>query len=75
MIPFIYDGEDLPFEVDDYIFVPGIRDAIKNKEKFIKAYIYRDEIHEIYLHIPELTDDERDIIIAGCLINYYRDKK
>jgi len=76
MIPFIYDGEDLPFENDDYIFVPGIRDAIKNNEKSIKGYIYRDVLkHIVDLQIPELTDDERDIILAGCLINYYREQK
>jgi len=81
MIPFIYDGDDLPFANDDYIFVPGIRNAIKNKEKSIQAYIRRGahcasaELHEITLQLPELTNDERDIILAGCLINYYRDKK
>ena len=81
MIPFIYNGEDLPFENDDYIFVPEIRDAIIYKEKSIKAYICRGahcasaETREITLQLPELTDDERDIILAGCLMNYYRDKK
>jgi len=73
MIPFIYDGEDLPFANDDYIFVPNIRNAIKNKDKSLKSYILRDgSINEIVLQIPELTDDERDIILAGCLINYYK---
>jgi aconitate hydratase len=73
MIPFIYEGEDLPFEIDDCIHIPRIRDAVKNKEKSVKAYILRgDKISEITLHIPDLTDDERQIILRGCLINYYR---
>ena len=77
MIPFIYDGEDLPFENDDYICVPKIRSAIKNKDGSVKAFIYRNapNIQIVVLQIPELTDDERDIILAGCLINYYRSKK
>ncbi|MCL1859286.1 MAG: hydratase [Oscillospiraceae bacterium] len=81
MIPFIYKGKDLPFEIGDYICVPEIRKAIKNKEKSVQACIFRGgglfniSIDDITLQIPELTDDERDIILAGCLINYYRDKK
>jgi len=78
MIPFIYNGKDLPFKNGDYIFVPNIRNAIKNKDKAVKACICRGdcqspaEIREIVLQLPELTNDERDIILAGCLINYYR---
>jgi aconitate hydratase len=79
MIPFIYDGEDLPFANDDYIIIPEIKCAIQNKEKSVKAYISGDgsinSVKHISLQIPELTDDEREIILAGCLINYYRDKK
>ena len=76
MIPFIYDGEDLPFEIGDYIYVPEIRKAIINKNISADAYILRPgKCLPIYLQLPELTDDERDIILAGCLINYYRDKK
>ncbi|MCL2095916.1 MAG: hydratase [Oscillospiraceae bacterium] len=75
MIPFIYDKKDLPFENGDYIFIPGIKQAIINKTDFIDAYIYRDDnINQIALQIPELTNGERDIILAGCLINYYKNK-
>ena len=86
MVPFIYSSDDLPFANDDYIFIPGIRDAVKNKDKSIKAYIikcefftdssaYLNKTSETELQIPGFTDDERDIILAGCLINYYKNKK
>jgi len=76
IIPFIYDGEDLPFANGDYIHISGIRTAIQNKDKSIKATIARSGVlNDIVLQLPELTDDERDIILAGCLINYYRDKR
>jgi aconitate hydratase len=79
MIPFIFNNSDgdLPFEIGDCIHIPRIREAIKNKDASIKAYVCRgdDLPFEIILHIPELTDDEREIILAGCLINYYRSKK
>ena len=79
MIPFIYDEKDLTFEFenDDYIYIPKIKEAIKNNKSSVNASIYKNNLlkREIILQIPELTNDERDIILAGCLINYYRDKK
>lgn len=72
MLPFVMD-EDYQFAVDDYIFIPGIVDAIKNKVEIIKAYIVNNEMREISLKLGDLTDDERDIILAGCLINYYKE--
>lgn len=74
MIPFIYQNDDLPFEIENYIFIPEIRPAIENKNSSVKAYILSENNppKEIILHIPEFTDDERDIILAGCLINYYK---
>ncbi len=71
MIPFIFEDK-VPFEIGDYIFVQGIRDAIVNKKSEIKAYIVNKELKEFTLKIGELTNDERDIIAKGCLINYYR---
>ena len=74
MIPFIYDGDDLPFENGDYILVPNIKEIIKSGGKSAVTKILRnDEITEIALQIPELTNDEREIILAGCLMNYYRE--
>ena len=72
MLPFVIN-EDYDFENDDYIFVPGIADAIKNKQEIIKAYVVNKDMHELELTLGDLTDDERDIILAGCLINYYRE--
>ena len=72
MLPFIYDGDDkeLPFANGDYIFVPNIAEAVKNKDSVIKAYVVKDELEEFELSLGELTDDEREIILKGCLINY-----
>ena len=72
MIPFIFKGESI-FESGDYIFVQQIRKAIENSDKTVKAYLIRNgEISEFTLDLPVITDDERDIILSGCLINYYR---
>ena len=72
MLPFVME-EDYAFSVDDYVFVPGIANAIKNKNAVIKAYVVGDNMKEISLTLGDLTDDERDIILAGCLINYYKE--
>ena len=71
MLPFVIE-EDFKFDVDDYVFVPGIVDAIKNKQEYISAYVVNKDMKEIKVTLGELTDDERDIILAGCLINYYK---
>ncbi|MCD8329212.1 MAG: hydratase, partial [Lachnospiraceae bacterium] len=75
MMPFLYDGDDkeLPFALGDYVFIPGVRAAILNKDEVIKAYaVTADGMKEFDVRLGELTDAERDIITAGCLINYYR---
>ena len=69
MIPFIME-EEANFEINDYIYVPNIEDALKGDMKSIKAYVISDEIKEINLSISYLTDVEKEIIKAGCLINY-----
>ncbi len=71
MLPFTF-GEDLPFALNDYIFIKDVKKAIANKEPVIKAYVVKDELVEFDLQVGELTDDEREIILQGCLINYYR---
>jgi aconitate hydratase len=71
MLPFVME-EDYQFNVDDYIFVPGIAKAVRDKDDIIKAYVVGDNMKEINLTLGALTDAERDIILAGCLINYYR---
>lgn len=73
MIPFIIPSGDLPFANGDYLYVPGIIDAIKNKVSKLKAYVVKDgKATEFKLGIGEMTDDERKIILEGCLINFYR---
>ena len=73
MLPFLIEEGDLPFTKGDYIFVPEIRKAIKEKATEIKAYVVSEgEMKEFTLKMGELTDDERTIILKGCLINYYR---
>lgn len=73
MLPFIYEEDELPFANGDYIFIPEIADAVKNKLSIIKAYVVREDgMKEFELKLGELTDDERDIILKGCLINYNR---
>ncbi len=69
MLPFVYDGE-LVFDKEDYIFVKDIKKAIETKEDTIKAYVVNKGMKEIELHLGNLTEDEREIIQKGCLINY-----
>ena len=69
MLPFVFDGE-LPFDKDDYIFVKDIKKAIQEKNDTVKAYVANKGMKEMELHLGALTDDERDIILKGCLINY-----
>ena len=72
MLPFIIDKGELPFTNGDYIFIPKIADAVKNKATSMKAYVVNKDMKEFELKMDELTDDEREIILDGCLINYYR---
>ena len=71
MLPFLYQGE-LPFENGDYLFIKDIKKAIEEKNDTIKAYVVNKGMKEFELHLGNLTEDERDIIEKGCLINYYR---
>ena len=74
MLPFIYESEELPFKNGDYIFVPEIVEAVKNKATDVQAYVVDDDknVKPFTLKLGEMTDDERDIILKGCLINYNR---
>ncbi|MCM0650936.1 hydratase [Clostridium swellfunianum] len=74
MIPFILRGQP-SFANGDYIFVPNIREAVLSGQSNIKAYIISNEVKEFELQIGEMTTDERQIIVDGCLINYNRNKK
>ena len=74
MLPLLTDADDkaLPFKNDDYIFIPDVRNAVEEKADVIKAYVVGDELKEVEFRLGDLTDAEREIILKGCLINYYR---
>ena len=73
MLPFLIPAGDLPFKNGDFLFFPGIRKAVEEKEDVIKGYtVDGDTLIEFEVTLGELTDDEREIILKGCLINYYR---
>ena len=70
--PFLIEEGDLPFVNGDYLFVPNIAEAVKHKASEVKAYVVKDGMKEFTLKLGEMTDDEREIILKGCLINYNR---
>ena len=73
MLPFLIPAGDLPFRNGDYLFFPGIRKAVEEKADVIKGYtVEGDSLKEFDVTLGELTDDEREIILKGCLINYNR---
>ena len=74
MLPFITEEKDteLSFKNGDYIFVPDVRKAVEDKTDAVKAYVVGESLKEITLKLGDLTDNEREIILKGCLINYYR---
>ena len=73
MLPFLIPAGNLPFANGDYLFFPGIRKAVEEKADVIKGYtVDGDTLKEFEVTLGELTDDEREIILKGCLINYNR---
>ena len=75
MLPFLIEEGELPFKNLDYLFFPGIRKAVEEKADVIKAYkvsVEDGQMTEFELRLGELTDEERQIILKGCLINYNR---
>ena len=72
MLPFLIPEGDLPFVNGDYLFIPDIRKAIEEKADTITAYVVKDHLVPFEMKLGDLTDDERTIILKGCLINYYR---
>ncbi len=71
MLPFQMKNEPA-FEIGDYILVPNVLDAMDGDMQSIKAYVLGDEVKEIELYIAPMTDDEKKIVKAGCLINFNR---
>lgn len=75
MLPLLIDEGELPFKNGDYIFLPDIITAVKAAKEDIEAYVVKDGgLSRITLKLGALTDDERQIILDGCLINYYREQ-
>lgn len=75
MLPFLLDlnHEELPFTKDDYIFIPDVVKAVQDKLTDVKAFVVKEDgLKEFNLKLGELTDDEREIILKGCLINFNR---
>ena len=73
MLPFLIPEGELPFKNGDYLFFPEIRKAVEEKAEVIKGYVAgEDSLREFEVTLGELTDDEREIILKGCLINYNR---
>ena len=73
MLPFLIESGDLPFKNLDYIFLPGIKQAVTEKKEVIDAYVVKDgALNKFEMRLGELTDEERQIILKGCLINYNR---
>lgn len=74
MLPFLLDGEPV-FDKYENVFIPNIRRAVEEKQEEIRAYaLTKAGVREMTLRLGALTDDEREIILSGCLINYYRDQ-
>ena len=74
MLPFLIPEGDLPFANGDYLFIPDVRKAVEEKWDSITAYKVGEELTPFTLTLGELTDDEREIILKGCRINYFRNE-
>ena len=75
MLPFLIPEGELPFKNKDYLFFPGIRKAVEEEAEEIKAFkVGEDSLSEFTLKLGELTKEEREIILKGCLINYNNKK-
>ena len=73
MLPFLIDEGELPFKNGDYLFVPHITEAVKNGAKEVEAYVVEgNALKPFTLKLGEMTAEEREIILKGCLINYNR---
>lgn len=73
MLPLLLEQKELPFENGDYIFIPNIRNIILQKQSEVTAYVVGKDMKQFTLKLGDLTDDERKIILSGCLINFYKE--
>ena len=75
MLPFLVPEGELPFKKGDFLFIPGIRSAVEEGKKELQAYVVGDTLKAFTFALGEMTEDERQIILEGCLINYYKSGK
>jgi aconitate hydratase len=73
LLPFTMDAKsETPFAVGDLIFIPNIREKLENGEEIFAAQIIGEKgVRSLDLYLKNLSADEREIILKGCLINYY----
>lgn len=72
MIPFIFTDKNMVFGKGDYIYIPNIQETVKKGKTNMSAYVVKEELQQISLQLGEMTEDEKDILLSGCLINYYK---
>ena len=72
MLPFLFTEEQLPFAKGDYLYIPNIQEAVKEGKSELTAYVVKDGLLPFTLRLGEMTQDERTILLQGCLINYYK---
>jgi aconitate hydratase len=73
MLPFVLPEEEMPFENGDYLFIPDIAEAVQEESAKIAAYVVKNGTLRLFeLEVGDLTQEERQIILKGCLINYNR---
>ena len=72
MLPFLFTDEEMVFVKGDYLYIPDILEAIKEGRSDVTAYVVKEELQPFTLKLGEMSQDERKILIQGCLINYYK---
>ena len=72
MLPFLFTEEQLPFTKGDYLYIPNIQESVKEGRSELTAYVIKDGLVPFTLRLGEMTQDERTILLQGCLINYYK---
>lgn len=72
ILPFIFTDENIAFVKGDYIYIPNIEEVVKEGRTDVTAYVVKEELQPFSLKLGEMTEDERRILLSGCLINYYK---
>jgi aconitate hydratase len=74
MLPFVLEeGTAFPYEDGDFLYVPGLRKALEElREKVPAKVLHAGKVTDLTLTLPQLTEEERDILLEGCLMNWYK---